>query len=194
VLYEKLVALLRTGNDVEYKLSNSEILEELKRWRRAPEKRGILGGVQPRMVYARVMPDAEHNIVSAHRRLVLTLYAVEPSLGRLLVRRAGYKYAQTVLDGIDSIEDSVLMLARKGVGMLDFKGCKSKRCKFRLYNCLTCSSIEPAREGDSTLCEWEAGILEYIAEKFLRSRALVKETRCWHIGYSFCEFVAILRG
>jgi len=194
VLYEKLVALLRTGNDVEYKLSNSEIVEELRRWRRAPEKRGILGGVQPRMVYARAMPDAEHNMVSAHRRLVLTLYAVEPSLGRLLVRRAGYKYAQIVLDNVDNIEDSMLVLARKGVGVLDFRGCKSRRCKFRLYDCLTCSGIEPGSEEDSTLCEWEAGIVEYIAEKFLRSRALVKETKCWNIGYSFCEFVAILRG
>ena len=194
MLYEKLVTLLRTSDDVEYKLSSGEIVEELRRWRRAPEKRGILGGLQPRMIYARAMPDAEHNMVSAHRRVVLTLYAVEPSLGRLLVRRAGYEYARIALDGVDNIEDSVLVLARKGVGVLDFRGCRSRRCEFRLYDCLTCSGIEPGRGGDSTLCEWEAGIIEYIAEKFLRSRAVVKETKCWHIGYSFCEFVAILRG
>ena len=188
---DDMLAKLVNLNDVEYRVTRSEVESELRLWRRAPEKRRLLEGLNPRNLYSRVAPEAERDIVSSHRRLVYAVYAVEPGLGRLLVRRAGHRYAQHVLGDIDDVEEARFVLARRGFGILDFRGCRHGVCTFRVYECMTCSGV--SAEGE-TLCEWEAGVIEYLASKLLGRSVVARETKCWSLGYTFCEFRVLPRG
>ncbi|NPA05214.1 MAG: hypothetical protein GXO09_03880 [Crenarchaeota archaeon] len=190
---EKTRLLERVIDDVEYRVGRGEFRAEIEKWRRVKTPRR-LGGLKPRSFFAqRVHGASDKAVTGAHRRLLVTLYMADPVLGRMLVRRAGYRYAERVLGRVDDFMEAGLELARRGIGLFDFLGCRRGRCIFRVYDCLSCSGLGPGMEIGGTMCEWEAGIIEYLVESVLKATPTVRETNCWLSGDPYCQFMVVVR-
>ncbi len=183
-LYRMLLDYMSTSST---RITMQMVREELKRLRG-----GVTGA--PREFFARLIgPKADFLLTLHHRVIAYSLYASEPGLGRLMMRRAGRIFAEYALGDISSIDEASLTLARTGVGLLDFLGCKRGRCSYRIYSCISCSGVESTSSSTSdTLCEWEAGILEHITRSILGCNAHAREVKCWGMGFRFCEFNVIL--
>ncbi len=186
-LFEKIV------DDVEYRVGRGEFREAVEKWRRVKDPRR-LGGLKPRAFFAqRIHGASDKAVTAAHRRLLVTLYMADPVLGRMLVRRAGYVYAEKTLGPIDDFVEAGIELARRGIGLFDFLGCRRGRCIFRVYDCLSCSGLTPSIGIGGTMCEWEAGIIEYLVESVMRAAPTVRETSCWLRGDPYCQFMVVVR-
>jgi len=184
--------LWRVHDSVEYRVARSDVEKAIRMWRSVDKCRG--GGVAPRGFFKRVGGvEVDSGLVASHRSLLFSMYAADPAIGRLIMRRAGRAFADVALDGSDGIEDATHTLARLGIGLFDFIGCKRGVCVFRVYECISCSGLPRSDGVGDTICEWEAGIIESIMERVFRARPVVQEVKCWVKGDSYCEFHAMMR-
>ncbi len=184
--------LWRIHNSVEYRVTRSEIVRAMRAWR-AANKRGS-GGVNPRGFFKRIGGvEVDAGLVAAHRSLLFSMYAADPAIGRLVMRKAGRVFAEIALEGTDGVDEATHVLARLGIGLFDFIGCRRGVCVFRVYECISCSGLPGASGIGDSICEWEAGIIEGITERVFRIRPVVQEVKCWVKGDPYCEFHALLR-
>ncbi len=144
-----------------------------------------------REFFRRIIGSRIDNMVKSYHRLVMySLYSSEPGLGRVMARRAGKVFAEYVLGDDISIHEAIIELARLGIGLFSFKGCKRGRCVYKVYSCISCSGIEDS--GLGSLCEWEAGIIEHLNRLVTGRSGYAREVKCWGLGYRYCEFNVIV--
>ena len=120
-----------------------------------------------------------------HRIYLRSLLAEPRGLRLTLLKRAGKRFFEAFgKDLVRSLDDLPIAALRSGIGIVDLVKESLNRMVVRIYECMSCFGSPPI---GTTMCDFEAGFLEAAMER-LYGRNRVIETRCWGLGYSFCEF------
>jgi len=124
-------------------------------------------------------------LLTMHRTHLRSLLSEPRGLRLILLKRAGRNFFKSISDSyVKSLDDLPIAALRSGIGIVDIVRESLNRMVVRIYECVSCFASPPI---GTTMCDFEAGFLEAAMEK-LFGRNRVVETRCWGLGYSFCEF------
>jgi len=127
--------------------------------------------------------------VRAYRAVVYGIAEYSTSLRTVMLRSAGRRLGTMLVrrGDVRSVDDLPRVFVLNRIGLLDIVRESFNRTSINIYECMSCYGVKYV---GSTMCDFEAGVIEGAME-LLVGRNRTREVYCWGLGYPFCGFEVV---
>lgn len=198
-----------TSIDFEELISEEDIKESIKRWRRIyylekdkeskkynrkqRNSKNAMYKLNDRTYPFTIkrpffynLDHSDHVYIRTYRMVIYGIMQYSRSMKTIVMKASGYNLGRMLVKkkAIRSLDDLPKIFILQRIGILDVVDESLNTMRINIYECMSCYGMKNLEE---TMCDFEAGVIEGVMEELYGKNTTI-EKYCWGLGNHFCGF------